>query len=122
LKIRYFYQVDEEFRLFTKKVPDPHRFGVPVYLNDKVIDIVEKPKTPSTNKAVVGLYCYSSNVFEVIEGLQPSARGEYEISEVNSYLVKNKKGSFFDVECGWVDAGTHESYKKANEMIWERVK
>lgn len=122
LQIRDFYQSDEEFRLFTKKVPDPHRFGVPVYLNDKVIDIIEKPKMPSTNKAVVGLYCYSSNVFEVIEGLQPSARGEYEISEVNSYLVKNKKGSFFDVECGWVDAGTHESYKKANEMIWERVK
>jgi glucose-1-phosphate thymidylyltransferase len=121
-QIREFYSSKDEFRLFLKEVIDPQRFGVPIYLNDEVVDIIEKPKSPPSNKAIVGLYCYSSNVFDVIEGLKPSSRGEYEISELNSYLVKNCSGSFFDVECEWVDAGTHESYKKANEMIWETLK
>jgi len=118
LNIREFFTSSEDYRLFTKKVPDPQRFGVPIFSNGKVIDIVEKPKDPQSNEAVVGLYCYTSEVFEVIEQLKPSSRGEYEISDVNSWVVKNRKGSFFSLNCEWVDAGTHESYRKANEMIW----
>jgi glucose-1-phosphate thymidylyltransferase len=108
---------EEDYMLFAKKVPDPQRFGVPVYSNDKVIDIVEKPKFPPSDKAIVGLYCYTPEVFSVIEKLKPSARGEYEISDVNSWLIKNKQGSVIDIECEWIDAGTHDSYKKANELI-----
>lgn len=116
--IKDFQKCDDDYRLFAKEVPDPQRFGVPVYENGRVIDIIEKPKDPKTNKAVVGLYCYSPEAFDVVDTLKPSARGEYEISDVNSWFVKNRTGSIIDVTCGWVDAGTHESYRKANEMIW----
>ena len=116
--IKEFFSSNEDYMLFTKKVPDPQRFGVPVFLNGKIVDIVEKPKVPPSDEAVVGLYCYPSEVFEVINQLKPSFRGEYEISDVNSWLVKNRKGSFFSLDCDWIDAGTHESYRKANEMVW----
>lgn len=118
LHIKEFFASKDNFKLFTKKVPDPERFGVPVFDEDKIVDILEKPKVPPSDHAVVGLYCYSHQVFDVISGLSPSARGEYEISDVNSFLVKNKIGSFAEITCGWVDAGTHESYKKANLMMW----
>ena len=102
----------------TKRVPDPERFGVPTFHEGKIVDIAEKPAVPSSDHAVVGLYCYSPSVFGVINRLKPSARGEYEISDVNSHLVKNDAGSSVELTCGWVDAGTHDSYKKANLMMW----
>lgn len=111
----------DSFKLFAKKVPDPHRFGVPVYdSNGRVVDIVEKPKVPPCDKAIVGLYCYTSEAFDVIEDLQPSPRGEYEISDVSAWFVKNRTGKVFDIDCDWVDAGTQDSYRKANEMVWEK--
>lgn len=116
--IKEFQSKDHAYRLFTKEVPDPQRFGVPVYQNDKIVDIVEKPKDPPSNKAIIGLYCYSHEAFDVVDTLKPSARGEYEISDVNAWFVKNRNGSIIDIKCGWVDAGTHESYRKANEMVW----
>ena len=121
-QISNFGSSEDDYLLFSKKVPDPHRFGVPVYLNGSVVDIVEKPKIPPSDKAIVGLYCYTPNIFSVIDGLSPSARGEYVISDVNAWLVKNKTGRIFDISCDWVDAGTHDSYKKANEIIWSSVK
>lgn len=118
-ELRDFKDSEDSFRLFAKQVPDPERFGVPVYdATGKVVDIVEKPKNPPCNKAVVGLYCYTSEAFDVIDTLQPSSRGEYEISDVSSWFVKNKSGRVVDIDCGWVDAGTQESYRKANEMLW----
>ncbi len=117
-QVKAFGESSDDYLLFAKEVPDPHRFGVPVYRGDKVVDIIEKPSIPPCNKAIVGLYCYTVEAFEVIDTLRPSARGEYEISDVSSWFVKNKKGNIFDVECEWIDAGTHESYRKANEIIW----
>lgn len=109
----------DDYRLFSKNVPDPERFGVPLLdKNGKILDIVEKPKNPPSDKAIVGLYCYTHEVFEIIKNLKPSQRGEYEISDVNSWLVKNKNGSLVNINCKWVDAGTHDSYKKANEILW----
>ena len=116
--IKEFSSSNLSYMLFAKEVPDPHRFGVPVFVEGKVIDIVEKPKNPPCNKAIVGLYCYTNEVFGVIDNLVPSQRGEYEISDVNSYMVKNREGAIAEVISGWVDAGTHESYMKANQMLW----
>ena len=117
--IKLFDMMSEDYRLFSKTVLDPHRFGVPVLdASGNVIDIIEKPKLPPSNKAIVGLYCYTDEVFGVIDTLQPSARGEYEISELNSWLVRNRHGSLVDVQCEWIDAGTHNSYRRANEMVW----
>lgn len=113
-----FMKSDDEYGLLVKQVPDPERFGVVQYdSNNKVVDIIEKPSSPPSSDAVLGLYLYTPSVFRVIRKLQPSARGEYEISDVNSHMVKHRDGNAHRIECGWVDAGTHESYQKANEMI-----
>jgi glucose-1-phosphate thymidylyltransferase len=118
-QIKLFDMILEDYRLFAKSVKDPQRFGVPVLSPEgKVIDIIEKPVIPPCDKAIVGLYCYTDEVFDVIDTLQPSQRGEYEISELNSWLVRNRHGSLVDINCEWIDAGTHDSYKKANEIIW----
>jgi len=119
-QLQEFGNSSDDFLLFGKVVPDPERFGVPVYSNGRVVDIVEKPKVPPSDQAIVGLYCYTQNVFDFIDSLKPSARGEYEISDVNSWLVKNGVGKVIDVAGGWIDAGTHESYRKANEMVWSK--
>jgi glucose-1-phosphate thymidylyltransferase len=115
--IKKFSDSNDDYALFTKKVHDPERFGIPVYQNGKIADVVEKPKHPTCNDAIVGVYCYTPEAFNVIKSLKPSARGEYEVSDINSFMVKNRIGTFTNVETGWIDAGTHESYKKANEMM-----
>ncbi len=109
-----------DFGLFVKTVPDPQRFGVVKYgLDGQPEDILEKPLEPPSSDAVLGLYLYSSDVFQIIKRLKPSTRGEYEISEVNSSYVKSQfhTGRIFHVEGGWVDAGTHASYQNACEML-----
>lgn len=116
--IQRFATSDDDYSIFLKKVPDPQRFGVPVIVDEKIIDIIEKPKLPPTDYAVVGVYCYTAEAFKVIDDLRPSQRGEYEISDVNAWFIKNRRGSYFNISSGWVDAGTHESFRKANEMMW----
>lgn len=119
--INEFAQSDDEYGLFVKEVPDPERFGVVAYGSDgEVMDIIEKPKNPPSSDAVMGLYLYTPTVFRVIRKLHPSARGEYEISDVNSFMVKHRDGKAHRVECGWVDAGTHESYERACDMLRNR--
>jgi glucose-1-phosphate thymidylyltransferase len=115
--IKKFQTSNDDYALFTKKVPDPERFGIPVYKDGKIVDVIEKPKNPSCDEAIVGLYCYTYEAFDIIDTLKPSARGEYEVSDINSFMVKNRKGTFNDVGCGWIDAGTHESYRLANKMM-----
>lgn len=117
-EIKRFKDSTDDYRLFMKKVPDPERFGVPVFDNNKIIDIIEKPKSPPSQFAIVGLYCYSPVAFDLIGDLTISPRGEYEISDVNSEMVRGKTGRAVEVGGGWVDAGTHESYMKANTMMW----
>lgn len=116
--IREFQTSRDDYCLFVKEVEDPHRFGVPIFDSGKIVDIVEKPENPPSDRAVVGLYCYSSDVFSAIKDLKKSKRGEYEISDVNSWYIKNKNGRFVDLKCKWVDAGTHDSFRRANEMLW----
>jgi glucose-1-phosphate thymidylyltransferase len=121
-KIVEFEHSDDEYGLFVHEVPDPQRFGVVAYgPSGEILDIVEKPKDPPSRDAVLGLYMYTPAVFRVIRKLQPSARGEYEISDVNSFMVKHRDGRAHRVECGWVDAGTHESYERATEMMRRKL-
>jgi glucose-1-phosphate thymidylyltransferase len=122
-KISKFEESSEnEFTLFAKSIEDPERFGVAVYDNGKLVDIVEKPQIPPSNDAITGLYLYSPFVFDIIRKLSISARGEYEISDVNSYLVKHHKGNIEHVECQWIDTGTHKSYERATEIINKKIK
>ncbi len=118
-RIASFRASDDEYGLVIKEVPDPHRFGVVSYPSSHVdlMSIIEKPTVPPSKDAVLGLYLYTPCVFEIIKGLRPSARGEYEVSDVNNELVQTKAGRLYRVRCGWVDAGTHESYERACDML-----
>ena len=102
-------------RIFVKEVEDPENFGVVVYGEDgTVTDIVEKAgvvdtryDAPPTSHAVVGLYCYPPDVFDVIAGLRPSSRGELEITDVNRHYATEGRLDAREVEGWWEDAGKH---------------
>ncbi|HSI98458.1 MAG TPA: sugar phosphate nucleotidyltransferase [Gaiellaceae bacterium] len=102
-------------RIFVKEVVDPENFGVVVYGDDgNVTDIVEKAgvvdtryDAPPTSHAVVGLYCYPPDVFDVIATLEPSSRGELEITDVNRYYAVDGRLDVSEVEGWWEDAGKH---------------
>ena len=102
-------------RIFVKEVDDPENFGVVVYDGDGVVsDIVEKAgvvdtryDAPPTSHAVVGLYCYPSDVYDVIARLEPSSRGELEITDVNRYYATHGRLDAIEVEGWWEDAGKH---------------
>ena len=101
--------------IFVKEVPDPENFGVVVYGDDgRVTDVVEKAgvvdrryETPPTSDAVVGLYCYPPDVFEVIDALEPSSRGELEITDVNRHYALEGRLQAREVDGWWEDAGKH---------------
>src|SRR5262249_48162766 len=102
-------------QIFVKQVEDPENFGVVVYGDDgAVVDIVEKAgvvdtrfDAPPTSDAVVGLYCYPPDVFEVIATLEPSPRGELEITDVNRHYALTGRLDAIQVEGWWEDAGKH---------------
>jgi len=101
--------------IFVKEVPDPENFGVVVYDGDsRVVDIVEKAgivdtryPAPPTRDAVVGLYCFPPDVFDVIDRLEPSSRGELEITDVNRHYATEGRLDVAKVEGWWEDAGKH---------------
>ncbi len=103
-------------RVVLKKVPDPHRFGVAEVKDGRIVSIEEKPKQPRSDLAVTGIYLYDGGVFDLVRGLQPSARGELEITDVNNgYLGRGEL--WYDVFQGWwTDAGTFESLQRASEL------
>jgi glucose-1-phosphate thymidylyltransferase len=100
--------------VFVKDVPDPENFGVVAYDGDTVTDIVEKAgvvdtryDAPPSSHAIVGLYCYPPDVFEIIDTLQPSNRGELEITDVNRVYVERGSLGVHPVEGWWHDGGKH---------------
>ena len=110
--------------VFLKEVPDPERFGVPVFSKKdpkKIIRIEEKPAKPQSNFAVTGLYLYDNEVFKIIKTLKPSARGELEITDVNNCYLEKGKLNWFELEGFWSDAGTFESLFRTNQY-WAKKK
>jgi glucose-1-phosphate thymidylyltransferase len=115
--------------VFVKSVPDPEQFGVVVYGDDgKVTDIVEKAgvvdtryDTPPTNHAVVGLYCYPADVFDVIDRLEPSTRGELEITDVNRHYANEGRLDVVEVRGWWEDAGKHWQHLAEIGRLVERT-
>ena len=106
--------------VYAYYVNDPERYGVVTFdENEKVVSIVEKPSNPSSNYAVPGLYFYDNDVVEIASKLQPSARGEYEITDVNKVYLEAGRLSVSRLDRGmaWLDTGTHESLMQASQYV-----
>lgn len=106
--------------IFAYPVADPERYGV-VEFDDELnaISIEEKPENPKSHFAVPGIYFYDNSVVAIAENLKPSARGEFEITDVNKeyLLAKNLKVSVLGRGVAWLDTGTHESLMQASQFI-----
>jgi glucose-1-phosphate thymidylyltransferase len=103
--------------VFLKQVPDPERFGVPVFDGDRIIRIEEKPKEPKSSYAVTGIYMYDATVFDRIRKLKPSARNELEITDVNNLYIQDGTLTFSLLEGWWTDAGTFELLRRATNLV-----
>ena len=106
-------------KIILKKVPDPQRFGVPRLDGNKVISIDEKPKVPQSDYAVIGIYMYDQEVYDIIRSLIPSGRGELEITDVNNAYIARNQMTWEELEGWWTDAGTFESLLHASKLVAE---
>ena len=104
-------------KILLKKVPDPQRFGVPELRGKNVVGIVEKPRRPPSPYAVVGIYFYDPTVFDFIRGLEPSRRGELEITDVNNRYIERGEMTYEVLRGWWTDAGTFESLAWASRLV-----
>jgi glucose-1-phosphate thymidylyltransferase len=114
-----FEKQDRGAKVLLKEVPDAERFGVPVFDNGRIARIEEKPKSPASSYAVIGLYFYDATVFERIGRLRPSQRQEYEITDVNNSYIAENHLTHEILDGWWTDAGTFESLWRANNLVRE---
>ncbi|MSQ03660.1 MAG: spore coat protein [Myxococcales bacterium] len=103
--------------ILLKQVGDPERFGVARFEAGRLVGIVEKPTSPPSRFAVTGVYFYDARVYDIIRTLTPSARGELEISDVNTRYLLADELHWAEMSGEWSDAGTHESYRRSNTMV-----
>lgn len=104
--------------IFLKDVADPQRFGIPEFDNNdpkKIIALEEKPSQPKSNLAITGLYIYDNQVFKYIRQIEPSARGQLEITDVNKLYLQAGQLQWASLEGFWSDAGTFESLYRTGE-------
>lgn len=114
-----FRQQEQGAHIILKAVPDPERFGVPVFEGDRIVRIEEKPKKPKSKYAVIGVYMYDATVFDRIRKLKPSDRGEYEITDVNNQYLAEGKLTYSTLDGWWTDSGTFESLRHATNLVAE---
>lgn len=120
--IREFEKDGSNCHLVLSKVPDPQRFGVPEIINGKIISIEEKPRYPKSQFAVTGIYLYDSHIFEAVQNIPPSGRGELEISDAHQYLLeKGYHVSFSEITGWWKDTGKVADLLEANRLVLENI-
>ena len=107
--------------ILLKEVPDPERFGVPVFEGQRIVRVEEKPKVPGSPYAVIGVYFYDGTVFDRVRKLKPSGRGEFEITDVNNSYLYEGQLEYEIIDGGWTDAGTFESLWRATKMAREKA-
>lgn len=108
-------------RLLLAEVEHPEWYGVPVLQDETIVRIEEKPEQPASRYAVTGCYFYDSQVFDIIETLQPSQRGELEITDVNNAYLARGRLRHDIIDGYWADCGeSFDSYLRANNLVAER--
>ncbi|MBN2380722.1 NTP transferase domain-containing protein [candidate division WOR-3 bacterium] len=115
--IKKYEEIGTGAMILLKQVKDAHRFGVACVQGKNIIKIVEKPAKPESNLAVTGIYFYDKRVFEIIDGLSPSARNEFEITDVNNTYIRWAQMRWAKLPGWWTDAGTFESLHRATELV-----
>lgn len=107
-------------KIILKEVNNPREYGVAELKKGKVIRIIEKPKNPPSDLAVIGIYFYPADVFDIIKTLKPSGRGELEITDVNNAYIRKKKMSFSMLDGWWMDAGeSKDALLRSNIIVKE---
>lgn len=105
-------------KVFLKQVPDPRRYGVPELLDEKIVRIEEKPDQPQSPYCVTGIYMYDDTVFHWIKQIRPSARGEFEITDVNNAYASRGNLYYSILQGWWTDAGTFGSlYETSGRLL-----
>lgn len=104
-------------KIFLKEVDNPSEFGVPELEDGRVKRIIEKPENPPSNLAVIGIYMYDSNVFDIVSTLKPSNRGELEITDVNNAYIERGDMTYEVIEGWWADCGSFEALIRSNLLV-----
>ncbi len=108
--------------LTLAKVKDPERFGVPEIKNNRIVSVEEKPKAPKSQFAVAGIYIYDHNIFEAVNNIEPSDRGELEISDAHQYLIDHKfQIGYSEITGWWKDTGKPIDLLEANRLVLEHL-
>jgi glucose-1-phosphate thymidylyltransferase len=116
-EVEAFAAQPEGARVMLKDVPHPERFGVVEFDGDKIVRIHEKPQKPQSSYAVTGVYMYDSQVFDFIDSLEPSDRGELEITDVNNMYLEKGQLEYSKIDGWWTDAGTFDSLLRASKLV-----
>jgi glucose-1-phosphate thymidylyltransferase len=104
--------------LTLAKVPDPSRFGVPEIIDNRIVNVVEKPSSPKSSYAIAGIYLYDDSIFEAVNSIKPSLRGELEISDAHQYLIEQGyKITFSEITGWWKDTGKPSDLLEANRLV-----
>jgi len=106
-------------KVLLKEVDQPERFGVPRFEGDRIVEIIEKPAKPPSRWAVIGIYMFDADVFDIARTLKPSNRGELEITDVNNAYIKRGDLTSHVLEGWWAVAGTFESLHRAGWLVTE---
>lgn len=109
-------------RVFAREVSDPERFGIVEFDKDmNAKSIEEKPQIPKSNFCVTGLYVYDNRVIKIAKELEPSLRGEIEITDINNWYLQNGELDVRKIKGAWLDAGTFNSYLEAQNLAKEKL-
>lgn len=111
--VQNFREQDRGAKILLKEVEHPEHYGVPTIVDGKIVKIAEKPKDPPSRLAVVGIYMYDNRVFDIIDTLEPSARGEFEITDVNNAYLQEGTLTYDILEGWWADCG------ETRASLWE---
>lgn len=120
--IEDFQRQGSSCHLVLSKVQDPERFGVPEIRDGRIVKVEEKPQNPKSQYAVTGIYFYDSSIFEAVSSIEPSARGELEISDAHQYLIDNGyRVGYSEITGWWKDTGKPEDLLEANRLTLDRI-